>query len=309
MGLFSRNKNTNKDQVQHYNLKNKLFPVSKPWGYSPQHVEEAIQGYTNVIENQKVAISKLKEEVTFYKKRYDQLETEFKNLQLQLNFVSVPSMNDIQEEYIQGKFKEKFQQSRAPENKDPFSDYDENRSADQILEESYSSPQPQKSKLSMIAEESNDSGESNASNSNSNAKPEKKFSFSIKRKPSTNEEENVVYGHDVDDEEDGDDEQYDDDDDEEDYASEFNKSLNSYDDDERDDYDDDDDDEEDGDDSEDYDENDYGEAYNNEDGDDDGEDGDDDEYQNDNIPDPPNVEPSNNESTDPSAEFLKNFGF
>jgi len=293
-----------KDQVQHYNLKNKLFPVSKPWGYSPQHVEEAIQGYTNVIENQKVAISKLKEEVTFYKKRYDQLETEFKNLQLQLNFVSVPSMNDIQEDYIQGKFKEKFQQSKAPESKDPFGDYDDSRSASEILDDSYSGPT--KSKLSMIEEESQRDAQPGGSYEEEDLsepvdKP-KKVAFKIKKKPTESEDD---FDHDVDSDDDFEDTGYssgyghdvDDDNDEEEYSSEEEyESEEGYESEENDteEYESEDEYE-----SEEYESDDEEESDEFEEEEDDG-----------GVPEPPKTEPTDGgDDDDPSAAFLKNFGF
>lgn len=194
MGLFGKKKD--KDKVQHYSLNNKLFPVSKPWGYSPAHVEEAINGYTTVIENQKVAISKLKEEISFYKNRYDQLDTEYKNLQLQLNFVSVPSMSEIQEDYIQGKFKEKFQQSKAPEGRSPFSeDNEENRNVEEILGDTYSAPIPStansRSKSSLLAEEG-EKDYSSSSNSSGDEEPDKSSVFYKGEEESINAEEDII---------------------------------------------------------------------------------------------------------------------
>lgn len=86
-----------------YNCK-KLFPISKPYGYSPQAVEETIEEYNELILKQKNIIIKMKNENSSLKNEINNLESELKNLQLELSFTDIPSVNDIQEEYIIKKF-------------------------------------------------------------------------------------------------------------------------------------------------------------------------------------------------------------
>lgn len=152
MSLFGKKE---KDKPQRYSLKDKLFPVSKPWGYSPQHVEDAIKGYTKVIEQQKQAINELRLELSTEKNARAKVENEFRNLQLQMSLTQAPNLNDIQEEFIQDKFKQQFKQSDnkphrktnkndlinsemsepAPKNYFKDSNYNETRSSDDIINE------------------------------------------------------------------------------------------------------------------------------------------------------------------------------
>lgn len=113
MGLFKKKEK----KKQSYSLKNKLFPVSKPWGYSPQHVEDAVKSYMSVIEEQKQLIQNLKEDLAYVTNEKSKLELDYRNLQFQLSFVSVPSTSQIQEEYVQKKFENQFKQNSKNSNK------------------------------------------------------------------------------------------------------------------------------------------------------------------------------------------------
>lgn len=108
MGLFGGKTQKKPQSPENYDLEEKLFPISKPWGYSPRHVSEAIMHYNQVIDSQNAAIAKLKEALARERNEKKKIDKELKNLQLQLNFVSVPTMSDIQEEYIQNQFEDQF---------------------------------------------------------------------------------------------------------------------------------------------------------------------------------------------------------
>lgn len=107
-GKSKKKEKTKKEVSDNYDLENKLFPISKPWGYSPGHVSEAVKIYNDTIEKQMETISVLKESLTREKSEYKELDRKYRTLHMQLNLVSVPTMTDIQEEYIQKQFKEKF---------------------------------------------------------------------------------------------------------------------------------------------------------------------------------------------------------
>ena len=160
MGLFLRKKK--KTDVISYSSKNKLFPISRPWGYSPQHVDEAIKGYTEVVEKQKATITSLREEISYLNSKYAKLEVEFQNLHMQLNLVQIPEISDIQEDYVANKFKENFKQSDKmsktnrmnifeeeldEEDKSPFgvtNHKEKDKSVDEILEQTFSTPEDNK---------------------------------------------------------------------------------------------------------------------------------------------------------------------
>lgn len=163
MDFFNKKKQPEQKE-QDFDFEGKLFPISKPFGYSPKHVEAAIGKYTEVIEQQKHTINNLKEQLIYVKNEKEKLENEFRAIQMQLNFVSIPSVSDIQENYIKEKFDKKFKQSEnrskssmiedeinSDSNMNPFRESNDNapitENTDNILDELYSDPADMEEKM------------------------------------------------------------------------------------------------------------------------------------------------------------------
>lgn len=94
---------------------NKLFRISKPYGYFPKDVEDAIQRYTetinklkNVIVHYKSNEQKLIDEIGNLNGQVNQLENKVKELILQLSMLDVPNMSDAQEHLILSKIQEEL---------------------------------------------------------------------------------------------------------------------------------------------------------------------------------------------------------
>lgn len=96
-------------------LSQKLFPISTPYGYNPEDVEKAIREFQETVSKQQEYIHKLKESIIIQKERNEKLEQELRNVQFQLNFASVPSVNEIQEEYIKERFDKQFNNNEKEE--------------------------------------------------------------------------------------------------------------------------------------------------------------------------------------------------
>mgnify|MGYP002516774335 CR=1 FL=1 len=86
----------------------KLFNISKPYGYNPQDVDEAISKYNDLLSKQKNIIIKLKNENVGLKSEIKEIETELHNMQMELSFATVPTVTEIQEKYILDNFKKSF---------------------------------------------------------------------------------------------------------------------------------------------------------------------------------------------------------
>lgn len=86
----------------------KLFNISKPYGYNPQDVDEAISKYNDLLAKQKNIIIKLKNENVGLKNEIKEIETELHNMQMELSFATVPTVTEIQEKYILDNFKKSF---------------------------------------------------------------------------------------------------------------------------------------------------------------------------------------------------------
>ena len=112
MNLFGKKNGNNDKTAQSYNCK-KFFPISRPWGYDPSSVDEAITKYNALLAKQKNIIMKMKDENVALKNEMCKLENEMKNMQMELSFATIPSVTSIQEEYILNQFEKNFQNQDA----------------------------------------------------------------------------------------------------------------------------------------------------------------------------------------------------
>ena len=120
MGLFNFLNSGNKENKEKYDCK-KFFPISKPWGYNPSDVDEAIAKYNSLLVKQKNIILKMKNENSSLKNEMHYMENELKNLQIQLSFTTIPEVSEIQEKYILDEFQKNIgsNQKTQEENKKP----------------------------------------------------------------------------------------------------------------------------------------------------------------------------------------------
>lgn len=104
---------------------NKLFRVSKPYGYHMPDVNNAIFKYNEVVEQLKKSltdrdkkISRQKKEIAEYQEELERVKGEVRDMHFQMNMMELPDMNEIQEQVILNKFKEERQSTSSSSDKE-----------------------------------------------------------------------------------------------------------------------------------------------------------------------------------------------
>lgn len=77
----------------------KLFPISRPFGYHPDYVNRAILAYNNVIRSKDAKIVELQ-------RTLDLANNEINRMTLEMSMLEIPDTSEIQEKYLIDKFKE-----------------------------------------------------------------------------------------------------------------------------------------------------------------------------------------------------------
>ncbi len=103
--MFSNKKN---DKTKAPNLDYKIFPISKPYGYYPEAVNNAVEEYHRVIEKQKKIINDLQIAINNEKIEKEKMRTEISNMQLQLSMCTVEPIDSLQEDRINTQFENNF---------------------------------------------------------------------------------------------------------------------------------------------------------------------------------------------------------
>lgn len=80
-------------------MSEKLFPISRPFGYHPDHVNRAILAYNNVIRSKDAKIEELQ-------RTLDLANNEIQRMTLEMSMLEIPDTSEIQEKYLIDKFKE-----------------------------------------------------------------------------------------------------------------------------------------------------------------------------------------------------------
>lgn len=80
-------------------MSEKLFPISRPFGYHPDHVNRAILAYNNVIRSKDAKIAELE-------RTLDLANNEIQRMTLEMSMLEIPDTSEIQEKYLIDKFKE-----------------------------------------------------------------------------------------------------------------------------------------------------------------------------------------------------------
>lgn len=80
-------------------MSEKLFPISRPFGYHPDYVNRAILAYNNVIRSKDAKIAELERTLNL-------ANSEIKRMTLEMSMLEIPDTSEIQEKYLIDKFKE-----------------------------------------------------------------------------------------------------------------------------------------------------------------------------------------------------------
>lgn len=82
-----------------------MFPLSKPWGYYPVAVEEAIAKYENTIREVTDKNIEVRQENLGLKQKIEKLQEELKQMHFQMSSLELPEADEAIENYILDDFK------------------------------------------------------------------------------------------------------------------------------------------------------------------------------------------------------------
>lgn len=86
--------------------KHKLFPISKPYGYHPPAVEEAVGKYNQVVLQLKEAVMDRDEVIKNLNEENIKIKSELQRMQLEMSMLEIPGMDQAQEHMILSQFKD-----------------------------------------------------------------------------------------------------------------------------------------------------------------------------------------------------------
>lgn len=100
--------------------KHKLFPISKPYGYHPPAVEEAIAKYNEVVLQLQEAVMDREEVIKRQNEENIKIKSELQNMQLEMSMLELPQMDQVQEHMILTQFKDQKTGGRRVQEEDSF---------------------------------------------------------------------------------------------------------------------------------------------------------------------------------------------
>ena len=102
----------------------KLFPYSRPYGYSPEHVEKAIAKYNETIAKVKEINQSQVFEIERLNAENHNLKERLRKMYLDMNMMEIPSMDESQEAMILGDFKKANNPNSSNANLDENATFD-----------------------------------------------------------------------------------------------------------------------------------------------------------------------------------------
>lgn len=76
------------------------FQISKPWGYNPDEVEEAVDLYEKTIIQLKQVIEAKDNDISQLKNDFEKARKEIRNLQLEMSCIELPSESSMAEAFV-----------------------------------------------------------------------------------------------------------------------------------------------------------------------------------------------------------------